>query len=56
MYHTSTDNQREVRWIFDGQNAHTKKPRPEIPEHDLFHDHNIHFTTYSINKDYLFLP
>jgi hypothetical protein len=45
----------EFRWIFDGQNAHTKTP-PEIPERDLFHAHNIHFTTYSNNKDSLVLP
>jgi hypothetical protein len=33
---------REVSWIFDGQNAHTKTP-PAISEHDLLHAHNIHF-------------
>jgi hypothetical protein len=32
------------------------KTPPEIPEHDLFHAHNIHFTTYSNNKDSLVLP
>jgi hypothetical protein len=46
---------REVSWIFDGQNTHTKTP-PEISEHDLFHAHNIHFSTYSNNKYYLVLP
>jgi hypothetical protein len=46
---------REVSWIFDEQNAHTKTP-PEISEHDLFHAHNIHFSTYSNNKDSLVLP
>jgi hypothetical protein len=46
---------REVSWIFDGQNAHTKTP-PEISEHGLFHAHNIHFSTYSNNKDSLVLP
>jgi hypothetical protein len=35
----------EVSCIFDRQNAHTKNP-PEIAERDLFHAHNIHFTTY----------
>jgi hypothetical protein len=45
----------EVSWIFDGQNAHTKTP-PGISEHDLVHAHNIHFSTYSNNKDYLVLP
>jgi hypothetical protein len=29
------------------------KTPPEIPEHDLFHAHNIRFTTESIIKDYL---
>jgi hypothetical protein len=46
---------REVSWIFDGQNDHTKTP-PEISEHDLFHAHNIHVSTYSKNNDSLVLP
>jgi hypothetical protein len=46
---------REVSWIFDGQNAHIKTP-PEISEHDLYTAHNIHFSTYSNNKDSLVLP
>jgi hypothetical protein len=32
------------------------KPPPEIPENDLFHAHNIHFTTYSINNHSLVMP
>jgi hypothetical protein len=40
---------RDISWIFDGPNSHTKTP-PEISEHDLFHAHNIHFSTYSNNK------
>jgi hypothetical protein len=32
------------------------KTPPEIPEHNLLHAHNIHFTTYSNNKDSLVLP
>jgi hypothetical protein len=35
--------------------AHTKTPL-ELSEHDLFHAHNIHFLTYSNNKDSLLLP
>jgi hypothetical protein len=46
---------REVSWIFYGQNSHTKTP-PEISEHDLFHAHNIHFSTDLNNKDSLVLP
>jgi hypothetical protein len=46
---------REVSWIFDGQNAHTKTP-PEISKLDLLHARNIHFSTYSNNKDSLVLP
>jgi hypothetical protein len=46
---------KEVSWIFDRQNTHTKTA-PEISEHDLFHAHNIHFSTYSNNKDSLVLP
>jgi hypothetical protein len=38
---------REVSWIFDGQNCHTKTP-PEISEHDLFHAHNIPFKLIQI--------
>jgi hypothetical protein len=48
-------SKREVSWIFDGQNAYTKTP-PEISEHDIFHAHNIQFSTYSNNKDSLALP
>jgi hypothetical protein len=48
-------NKREVIWIFDGQNAHTKTP-PEISEHDLLRANNIHFSTYSNNKDSMFVP
>jgi hypothetical protein len=44
----------EVSWIFYGQNAYTKT-HPEISELDLFHAHNIHFSNYSNNKDYLVL-
>jgi hypothetical protein len=32
------------------------KPPPEIPEQDLLHAYNSHFTTYSNNKDSLVLP
>jgi hypothetical protein len=46
---------REVSWIFDGQNTHTKTP-PEISELDLLHAQNIHFSTYSNNKDSLVFP
>jgi hypothetical protein len=49
------ETKREASWIFDGQNTHTKTP-PEISEQDLFHAHNIHFSTYSNNKDSLVLP
>jgi hypothetical protein len=45
---------REVSWIFDGLNAHTKTA-PGISEHDLYHAHNIHFSTHSNNKDSLVL-
>jgi hypothetical protein len=37
---------REVSYIFDGQNAHTKIS-PNISEHDLLRAHHIHFSTYS---------
>jgi hypothetical protein len=46
---------REVSWIFDGQNDHTKTI-PEISEQDLFRAHNIHFLTYSKDNNYLVLP
>jgi hypothetical protein len=48
-------SKREASWILDGKNAHTKTP-PEISEHNLFHAHNIHFSTYSNDKDSLVLP
>jgi hypothetical protein len=34
----------------------TLKTPLAIPEHDLFHAHNIRFTTYSINRYSLVLP
>jgi hypothetical protein len=55
MYQISTDNQKGSHLEFDGQNAHTKIP-PEISKFDLLHAHNIHFQTYSNNKDSLVLP